>query len=255
MKRHRENSDETFQIIFKICEFTAYQAGLDLTMPRLAAWQTMRPTLPSENVEEYFRRSVLIPYLDSIIASLEIRLNLLEEIYLFPAINKVMQIALSLPAATCTIERSFTTMRRAKTWFRSTMSNCRLSGLCMLSVHREKLQPQKSKVEFIEKVIDSLWYDCLPSGHVWLVADYCQLGALISLPQDWALTSRDRDIVCICVGKETTPRAYRLRASCGLKVGVHRSRGSARVYMGGTRCAERDKNVSGQSAFWPTGSP
>ncbi|KAJ8889932.1 hypothetical protein PR048_009437 [Dryococelus australis] len=54
----------------KECEFTAHKAGLDLTMPRLAAQQTMRRNL-SENVEEYFRQSVFIPYLDSIIASLE----------------------------------------------------------------------------------------------------------------------------------------------------------------------------------------
>ncbi|KAJ8894055.1 hypothetical protein PR048_006665 [Dryococelus australis] len=154
----------------------------------------MRPNLPSENFEEYFRRSVFIPYLDSIIASLVSRfsdcnnhiysllqlhptqlvslnknyfenlvntfqevyhidhfedessigtrkhhqgdmkddvslVDLLEEAYLYPAINITMQITLSLPATKCTIERSFSTMRRVKTWLRSTMSNSRLSGL------------------------------------------------------------------------------------------------------------------------------
>ncbi|KAH3784898.1 hypothetical protein DPMN_162970 [Dreissena polymorpha] len=51
---------------------------------------------------------------------------------LFPAMCEVMIIFLTLPATTCTVERLFSTLRRAKTWLRSTMSNDRLSGLYMI---------------------------------------------------------------------------------------------------------------------------
>ena len=71
---------------------------------------------------------------------------------MFPAVCKALAIALSLPATTCTVERSFSTLRRVKTWLRSTMSDHRLSGLCMMSVHRQRVNSDKT--ELINKVID-----------------------------------------------------------------------------------------------------
>src|SRR5687768_10143292 len=52
---------------------------------------------------------------------------------------------------TCTIERSFSTLRRVKTWLRSTMSDERLSALCMMSVHKERIE--KLKTDFVEEVM------------------------------------------------------------------------------------------------------
>ena len=71
---------------------------------------------------------------------------------MFPAVCKALAIALSLPATTCTVERSFSTLCRVKTWLRSTMSDHRLSGLCMMSVHRQRVNADKT--ELIKKVID-----------------------------------------------------------------------------------------------------
>ena len=71
---------------------------------------------------------------------------------LLPAVHSAIFIALTLPSTTCTIERSFSTLRRVKTWLRSSMSDERLSGLCMMSVHRSKISSNKK--EYIEKVID-----------------------------------------------------------------------------------------------------
>jgi hypothetical protein len=71
----------------------------------------------------------------------------------FPAIREAMKIALSFPSTTCTIERSFSTMRRVKTWLRSTMSHTRLSGLCVLSVHR-RLVEKIGRELFVKRVID-----------------------------------------------------------------------------------------------------
>ena len=70
----------------------------------------------------------------------------------FPAVRHALLIALTLPATTCTVERSFSTLRRVKTWLRSTMADERLSGLCLLSVHRQSVN--KNKTEFMQKVID-----------------------------------------------------------------------------------------------------
>lgn len=69
----------------------------------------------------------------------------------FPAVAKAIEVALALPVTTCTVERSFSTMRRVKTWLRSTMTNDRLDGLCMMSVHRERVM--KHKNDFITHVI------------------------------------------------------------------------------------------------------
>ena len=78
-------------------------------------------------------------------------IELVKQTTLFPAVRKA--ITLTLPATSCTVERSFSTMRRVKTWLRSTMSDKRLSGLCMLSVHRDKVNSQKT--ELMNRVIDN----------------------------------------------------------------------------------------------------
>ena len=44
---------------------------------------------------------------------------------------------MTMPYSTATIERTFSTHRRIKTWLRSTMSEERLNVNCMLSLHRK----------------------------------------------------------------------------------------------------------------------
>ena len=69
-------------------------------------------------------------------------IELVKQTTLFPAVRKAILITLTLPETPCTVERSFSTMRRVKTWLRSTMNDKRRSGLCMLSVHRDKVNSQ-----------------------------------------------------------------------------------------------------------------
>ena len=73
-------------------------------------------------------------------------IELVKQTTLFPAVRKAILIALTLPATSCTVERSFSKLRRVKTWLRSTMSDIRLSGVCMLSVHRDKVTSQKTEL-------------------------------------------------------------------------------------------------------------
>ena len=75
----------------------------------------------------------------------------------FPALRRALLSALTLPATTCTVERSFSILRRVKTWLRSTMADERVSGLCLLSVHREFINNNKSY--FMNEVIDILGRD------------------------------------------------------------------------------------------------
>lgn len=79
-------------------------------------------------------------------------LDLLEDCKdFFPAVAQAIEICLVLPATTCSVERSFSTLRRVKTWLRSTICSERLNGLCMLSLHRERIVSKKDI--FIEAVI------------------------------------------------------------------------------------------------------
>jgi hypothetical protein len=69
----------------------------------------------------------------------------------FPSITIALEMFLSLPATSFAAERSFSTLRRVKTWLRSTTGEDRLNGLCMLSVHRERVDTRKEKL--IEQLI------------------------------------------------------------------------------------------------------
>lgn len=195
---HRENADNVIKELIEQAEAIATKLNVELTLPRIVARQKYRSNHPSSNPSEYWKRSLLIPYLDSLIRSLDRRFSednkpayallllhpanmvktslkvlkskidsvadfynldgLKHEIELwqnewfskgfnteqlkdvelsevlevaidmYPSITKALYISLSQPCTTCTIERSFSTLRRVKTWLRSTMGGNRLNG-------------------------------------------------------------------------------------------------------------------------------
>ncbi|KAK5637908.1 hypothetical protein RI129_000136 [Pyrocoelia pectoralis] len=55
----------------------------------------------------------------------------------FPIIKDLLQILATLPCSTATPERSFSTLRRLKSWLRNSILNERLNGLALMSVHRD----------------------------------------------------------------------------------------------------------------------
>nr|CAH7766499.1 unnamed protein product [Callosobruchus chinensis] len=55
----------------------------------------------------------------------------------FPNIHRLLRILPTIPITTTTPERSFSTMKRVKTWSRNKMRNDRLSSLALLSIHWE----------------------------------------------------------------------------------------------------------------------
>jgi hypothetical protein len=51
----------------------------------------------------------------------------------YPNIKRLLQILATLPVTTASSERTFSMLRRLKTWLRSTMGEERLTGLALLS--------------------------------------------------------------------------------------------------------------------------
>jgi len=58
------------------------------------------------------------------------------EVSIYPNIKKLLKILSTLPVSTASPERTFSSLRRLKSYLRSTMSNSRLSGLALLNIHR-----------------------------------------------------------------------------------------------------------------------
>ena len=53
---------------------------------------------------------------------------------MFPAVEKLLRLLLTSPASSCEAERSFSALRRLKTWLRSTMTQTRLNQEAMCIV-------------------------------------------------------------------------------------------------------------------------
>ena len=68
----------------------------------------------------------------------------------FPSVLRVLQIALTFAVTTASCERSFSSLKRIKTYLRSTMSTQRLSDLALLSIERE-LSANMSMDEVVDK--------------------------------------------------------------------------------------------------------
>lgn len=197
ISEHRENADSVIAEILEEATTAAGSIDVELDLPRLTQRQQHRSNHPASSPTEYWKRSLMIPYLDSLKSSLENRfaksnspafslltlhpfnmmklgkgdfkasvqtfsefyhLDLSAETELwyetweskhldaeklkdmelcevlkeadtfFPSIKNALEISLALPCTTCTVERSFSTLRRVKTWLRSTMGENRLNG-------------------------------------------------------------------------------------------------------------------------------
>ncbi|XP_022183170.1 uncharacterized protein LOC111042781 [Myzus persicae] len=219
LKKHRSMSEENFSLIFNDVRNCAIQFNLDIQIPRVVSKQTHRQNIVTSTPDEYFRISIYIPYIDSLIQSLEIRFSPINEIAFklgflhpstmlkmtkinfidilkeldnhyqienlveegqtwydywemmiesssinekenisfflkdcefYPTVKKSIIIYMTIPPTTCSTERTFSTLRRVKTWLRSTMCENRLSELCMLSLHRKKIE----ELHLAEKVVD-----------------------------------------------------------------------------------------------------
>ncbi|XP_025422906.1 52 kDa repressor of the inhibitor of the protein kinase-like [Sipha flava] len=79
----------------------------------------------------------------SILTSSELKNKNVIELYsqtspdIYPIISKLLQIFITLPVSTATGERSFSTLRRLKTYLRNSSGQIRLNGLALLNTYRD----------------------------------------------------------------------------------------------------------------------
>lgn len=211
LREKREKADVVFRQLFEEAKEVAEQLDVTIKCPRIVKIQIHRANnQPAQSAEEYFRRSVYIPLLDSIINDLEDRLssevmnlfklgvfipkvvysknenedveivkelvnqykhlldnppvsmvtneyrlwkmkwqrekkipqtiyNLIEncDSDMYPNVRKFLSILATLPVSVATAERSFSTLRRLKTWLRASMAEERLIGLALLHIHND----------------------------------------------------------------------------------------------------------------------
>lgn len=73
-----------------------------------------------------------------------------------PEIFKLLLLILTLPATTATVERSFSTLKRIKSFTRSAQGQERLNGLALIAIEKRVLKKlrQDPKYKFEEKVIE-----------------------------------------------------------------------------------------------------
>jgi hypothetical protein len=55
----------------------------------------------------------------------------------YPNMNTAFTLLANLPITSCECERSASTLRRLKTWLRSTMTEGRLNGLALMHINRD----------------------------------------------------------------------------------------------------------------------
>jgi len=64
---------------------------------------------------------------------------------IYPNVYILLTILGTLPVSVATSERSFSTMRRLKTYLRSSIRNERMTGRALLSIHKDR-QTDKEKI-------------------------------------------------------------------------------------------------------------
>ncbi|XP_025208308.1 zinc finger MYM-type protein 1-like [Melanaphis sacchari] len=79
-----------------------------------------------------------------------IHLNNIIEKNVYPNVYKLLQVALTLPISSATCERSFSALRKIKTWLRVSMGQDRLTDLSILYIEKDL-----TKLINVNKVIDA----------------------------------------------------------------------------------------------------
>ena len=77
---------------------------------------------------------------------------------MLPELSKAIEIFRSIPATSCSSERSFSALRRIKTYLRNRTGQDRLSNLALLNIERE--YSNRVSKENIEEIIDIFGKRC-----------------------------------------------------------------------------------------------
>ena len=75
LKQEREDVDNFSQRIIQHCLKLAQESNITVSMPRTNQRQQHRSNIQSSSVEEYFKQSILIPFLDHLISDISSRFS------------------------------------------------------------------------------------------------------------------------------------------------------------------------------------
>lgn len=56
---------------------------------------------------------------------------------MYPNVHTILKVLLTMPVSTATAERTFSSLRRLKTYLRSSMAETRLSSLALMAIHHD----------------------------------------------------------------------------------------------------------------------
>ncbi|KAL4100912.1 hypothetical protein QTP88_020937 [Uroleucon formosanum] len=108
LDKMRKNNNKHFSDMFSVAAIMMNKNKKEIDFPRFANRQTQ----PIEGLENC-------------------------NILLFPNIWKLLQVLATIPMSTATPERTFSSLKRLKTYLRNSTGETRLNGLALMSIHRE----------------------------------------------------------------------------------------------------------------------
>ncbi|XP_062576880.1 52 kDa repressor of the inhibitor of the protein kinase-like [Saccostrea cucullata] len=137
-----ERADDTvWEAIFSKCEEVGTTHNIAASVPRVVGRQQHRYDIPASDNQEFKReiqrwKARWADVVDKP-ATLADSLRAIRTPELYPNVYHILEILLSMPVSSASAERSFSIMRRLKTYLRSTMTGDRLSSLAVLHSYRE----------------------------------------------------------------------------------------------------------------------
>ena len=135
-----------------VCNFYASDIEKQMLGSQLPLLNTLvKHDLPDSDKE------LSIPYVSKVLSGLSCAQRVA-----FSQVMEVMNLLLVLPATNATSERSFSTLRRVKTYLRSTTSQLRLNNLMVLHTHKEEadtldLDAVINEFVSVKESISSIW--------------------------------------------------------------------------------------------------
>lgn len=73
---------------------------------------------------------------------------------IFKEAYKLFSLILTIPSTSCSVERSFSCLKRVKTYLRNSISQDRLNNLALISIEKELLHSLSESVPLVEDIID-----------------------------------------------------------------------------------------------------
>ena len=127
--KEREEVTKNFASIYVQCVRIAEQVGTVPEAPRVTKRKQHR-TNPEASSVEYYKRAVVIPFINHIIQSLEDRFSPCSLIA-----SSFLGMICTIPVTSCECERSASCLRCLNNYMRASMGKSRLSSLALLHIY------------------------------------------------------------------------------------------------------------------------